>query len=324
MITGQAKESRMPTKHGLAWIFRNRYGHFRAGWRMFFYLAITLVPYILLESILPSKKSAPGADPLISLKNFLSYGIGVVLLVLGGWVCLRGIDRRPFSLLGVNPTGYSLKCFGKGFLGGAVLLITTFVILWISGHSSIQSVSLSNLWHADFWKYFILLFLAAWVEEFFFRGYPFLAVTEGTRPWIGILFMNFLFSLGHWDNKNFIWMGSLSIFLLGLLCAVAVLKTRSLWTAAGLHLSWNWMQGPVLGMNVSGHVCRNSLLVTSPQGSDVLSGGAFGAEGSLICSIIALAGLVLVMKFDWPKPSQVLTKQWALYPAGYGMDPKGG
>jgi hypothetical protein len=151
-----------------------------------------------------------------------------------------------------------------------------------------------------------------------------MAVLEGTRPWIAVLFLNLLFSLGHWDNKNFIWTGSLSIFLLGLLCAVAVLKTRSLWTAAGLHLSWNWMQGPVLGMNVSGHVCQNSLLVTSPQGNDILSGGAFGAEGSLVASMLTLAALGLLLKFDWPKPSEALTKLWAWYPAGYGLDPKGG
>lgn len=82
----------------------------------------------------------------------------------------------------------------------------------------------------------------------------------------------------------------------GLLFAVLYLLTRSLWWVIGLHAAWNSVLSNVLGVNVSGNV-NEGLLITHPSGPEILSGGAYGLEASIISVLVltpfALAGLCL-------------------------------
>jgi membrane protease YdiL (CAAX protease family) len=288
---------------------------------MLFYLLLFFIPNFLISRILSEIDSSGG---LLSLRAFLNYTRMVILLVLAGWVCLRLIDRRPFVLFGLPLSWKGLKNFFAGFGIGAAIFIVTFGILWLSGWQTVENFDLGKAFQGVFWRYFLVFFIAALLEELTARGYLFQALAEGTRPWIAALVFSLLFSLGHWDNTAFAWSGALSIFILGLLCAVAVLKTRSLWTVTGLHMAWNWMQGSVFGMNVSGHTMQDSLFSTVPSGPVLLSGGGFGAEGSLITSFVAAIALVYMLKTRWIKPSQAAADAWDHYPAGFRKDPKTG
>ena len=63
---------------------------------------------------------------------------------------------------------------------------------------------------------------------------------------------------------------------------------------AGVHFAWNVVQGPILGVTVSGTGPANGLLVTEATGPDWLSGGAFGAEASYVTVALLMAFTV------WP------------------------
>jgi hypothetical protein len=68
------------------------------------------------------------------------------------------------------------------------------------------------------------------------------------------------------------------------------MATRSLWFVAGLHTAWNFLQGPIYGFNISGSgLTTESLLVPSIQGPELLTGGVFGIEASLIAVLLGLA-----------------------------------
>ncbi|MGB5078440.1 MAG: CPBP family intramembrane glutamic endopeptidase, partial [Sphingorhabdus sp.] len=56
--------------------------------------------------------------------------------------------------------------------------------------------------------------------------------------------------------------------------------TRRLWAAIGLHMAWNFTQGGIFGVAVSGFE-TSGLLKPVMEGPDLLTGGAFGAEASL-------------------------------------------
>ncbi len=88
-------------------------------------------------------------------------------------------------------------------------------------------------------------------------------------------------------------------------------------------MAWNWTQGPLWGMNVSGMTIKRTVFTSTPQGPDLLSGGAFGAEGSLIASALIVGLSWYLWKAEWLKPSEEMTAIWSKYPAGYGLDPEG-
>ena len=67
-----------------------------------------------------------------------------------------------------------------------------------------------------------------------------------------------------------------------------------------LHWFWNWLQGPVLGYEVSGMDSGETLLTLRLTGSDLLTGGSFGFEGSLLCTVLLVVGtLAIVGYYEW-------------------------
>lgn len=75
--------------------------------------------------------------------------------------------------------------------------------------------------------------------------------------------------------------------------------TRSLTLCMGVHGAWNFMQGTVYGIPVSG-TTADGWLVSTRTGPDWLSGGVFGAEASVValglCSLATLALIVLALR----------------------------
>jgi uncharacterized protein len=67
------------------------------------------------------------------------------------------------------------------------------------------------------------------------------------------------------------------------------MATRSLWFAMGLHTAWNFLQGTIFGVAVSGNGApTDSLFQPLIQGNPWLTGGAFGIEASLIAVVLGL------------------------------------
>ena len=69
--------------------------------------------------------------------------------------------------------------------------------------------------------------------------------------------------------------------------------TRALWLPIGLHFAWNFFQGPVFGFPVSG-TQTSTLLQLEPVGPELLTGGRFGPEASLVGVAAELLGIALL------------------------------
>ena len=57
------------------------------------------------------------------------------------------------------------------------------------------------------------------------------------------------------------------------------------------------MQGPVIGFPVSG-IAFDSLLVLEPKGNPLISGGNYGFEASLVCSLLLLIAFIVWSYFE--------------------------
>ncbi|WP_265571115.1 CPBP family intramembrane glutamic endopeptidase [Sphingomicrobium nitratireducens] len=139
--------------------------------------------------------------------------------------------------------------------------------------------------------------IAGFMEELVFRGILFRWIEEFLGSWAALAITALLFGFAHQMNDNATTFSSIAIAVeAGLLLGAAYMLTRSLWLAIGIHFGWNVTQGFVFDVPVSGHDVEG-LVTAKMSGPELLSGGAFGLEASLIALVLATAaGLWLLMK----------------------------
>ena len=86
--------------------------------------------------------------------------------------------------------------------------------------------------------------------------------------------------------------------------ALYLLKTDTVWGVAGIHGAWNFAQGNLFGILVSGQPSGTSLMIFMPQGHQGwLSGGSFGIEGSIMTSMVLLL-LILYLAYQLKKENE--------------------
>jgi membrane protease YdiL (CAAX protease family) len=139
--------------------------------------------------------------------------------------------------------------------------------------------------------------MPAFTEELLFRGIIFRWLEEFAGSWAALIITSALFGLGHILNPGATWFSSVAVAVEGgLLLGGVYMLTRSLWMAIGLHAAWSFTQGFVFDVPVSGHP-QNGLVQAQLSGPDLLTGGDFGLEASVIAmAICAVTGLWFVRR----------------------------
>ncbi len=129
--------------------------------------------------------------------------------------------------------------------------------------------------------------MPAFTEELLFRGILFRWIEEFGGSWLALLVTSALFGLAHILNPNATWFSSVAIAVeAGVLLGAAYMLTRNLWLAMGLHAGWNFTQGEIFDVPVSG-VDEHGLVQAKLSGPELLSGGQFGLEASIIGLTVA-------------------------------------
>lgn len=232
-----------------------------------------------------------GLQPLIRGRvpeNFGIAALSIALLVtyLAG---VRWIERRyPSELL--DRAGF--KEFAAGLALGFTLFTTLMLLLWIFG-----------LYHPSGWGSvaplaggFLFALLTAIVEEILVRGLLFRLSEKLLGTWGALALTSILFGALHFFNPGATVGSSIAIVLeAGVLLAAAYALTRRLWLPIGLHLGWNFTEGSVFGMSVSGLKLKGSLITGTLRGPALLTGGAFGPEASIVAVVICLATALLLL-----------------------------
>jgi len=157
----------------------------------------------------------------------------------------------------------------------------------------------------------LIFIFAAAAEEALFRGYPLQTLTRANLIWLGIIITSVFFALVHQGNPNqdvatiVKFMAFVNTTLAGVWLAVVYLKTRSLWLPLGVHWAWNWLMAAVLGLPVSGitKLTPNPLLRATDLGPIWLTGGAYGIEGGVACTIALLLSTVFVWRTKLLSPT---------------------
>ena len=148
------------------------------------------------------------------------------------------------------------------------------------------------------------------VEELLFRGILFRWIEEFGGSWLALAVTSALFGAAHLMNPNASAVAAIGIALeAGVMLGAAYMLTRRLWLAIGIHAAWNFTQGQVWDIPVSGTFVRG-LVEAELSGPPLLSGGRFGLEASVIAMAVALAfgGYLLKRAID---QGQLVKPMWA-------------
>ncbi len=223
-------------------------------------------------------------QPLLR-KYFGSAGAAVLaLLCLGAYVAAsRWIERRAPTELAVDR---ALPELAVGILGGLALFSSLMAILWVTG-----------VYHPAGWGSYRQLprglffaILAGILEELLFRGLLFRLCSRLLGTWGALLFTSALFGAAHAANHGAAVSSSLAIALeAGVLLGAAYAATGRLWVPIGLHVGWNFTEGSLFGMTLSGNTMKSGLIRGSLNGPNILTGGDFGPEASIVAVIVCLA-----------------------------------
>lgn len=132
-------------------------------------------------------------------------------------------------------------------------------------------------------------------EELIFRGILFRWIEEWGGSWVALLVTSILFGCAHLLNPHASPIAALGIALeAGVMLGAAYMLTRSLWLPMGLHAAWNFAQGEIYDIPVSG-TNVHGLVDARLSGHPLLTGDGFGLEASLIAITVAtLFGLWLL------------------------------
>lgn len=246
------------------------------------------VPLFLIQKALEMEMQE-GSLPSLFLER---------LLMLVGYLSAAVLVLRwrnlPLSLLGM-----SLRGRGKDLLAGlgvAVLLYAVgFGTSLLMGTVEIASVE----WvPRDLLGTLLFFLLVAVTEEVMLRGFVLgRMLSAGMNRFVALFLSSALFSAMHLFNPNFALLPFVNILLAGCLLGASFLYTRNLCFPVVLHWFWNWLQGPVLGYEVSGMDSGETLLTLRLTGSDLLTGGSFGFEGSLLCTVLLVVGTLAIIGY---------------------------
>lgn len=286
-------------------LFINDAGRLRSGLRLALFVLVYLVLLFLISTIV-RVVYAGGIYLLPNLRagfyiEDLAYRLIILTTSLGaGYFCARLIEGLPWRSLGLSfhTRWFKHLLMGTG-IGIASLALATAIATAGGGlRFAFSSLELFPLVARTLVLSGVVFVVAALAEEALFRGYPLQTLTRAQLAVLGVLLTSVPFAAIHLQNPNVAkGFTFLNTALAGVWLAMAYLRTRSLWFPLGVHWSWNWALGSLFGLPVSGitRLAPNPLLQATDLGPAWLTGGSYGIEGGLACTI----ALVISTLFIW-------------------------
>lgn len=226
-----------------------------------------------------------------------------VLCILGAYAgYVRWIERRRVGELGGNGAAVELSA-GLGI--GALLFTLCMAILagagayQISGRNEVAAMLAT-----------IPGFVTGAVfEELVFRAILFRILEEALGSWIALFVSALVFGVMHFANPGSGLLGALVIAVeAGVMLGAAYMATRRLWLCIGIHFAWNFSQGGIFSVAVSGDA-QQGLFQSRLTGAEWLTGGQFGAELSVVAATLCtLAGILMLM--HCVRTSRIMQPSW--------------
>jgi membrane protease YdiL (CAAX protease family) len=242
-----------------------------------------IVSKLATNPLIPPAPS-PLHHPLLLVGNLLSSALLLGLYIL----TVRWLERRSATELDLRP-GASQLLVGAGV--GLALMAAVYLVLWALGLAALgPGTGLQGLGGG-----LAAAFAAAVLEELLLRAVLFRILEEAAGTTVAVAVSAVVFGLLHAFNPGATPVSTAAIAIeAGVLLALAYALTHNLWLAIGIHMAWNFAEGSLFGASVSGGATAPSLVRATLSGPQLLTGGSFGPEASVVSVIVCLVASAII------------------------------
>lgn len=232
----------------------------------------------------------------------LAMGISYLLIIAVYIYIVKGFEKNPLSSIGM-PLGSSRKrrdallSYGRGLLIGVSMISCVYLLLIATGQIQPAGVAMNVSSVPLFLMYIFMWIPQGASEEIMLRGYmlPRIGAKFGRGMAVGLT--SLLFGLLHAGNIGFSPLALVNLILIAVFFALLSIHTGEIFTVCAAHTAWNFAQGNLFGLYVSGADGAARIIHTKYSADSIhwLTGGQFGPEGGVAVTIIVIISLMLLL-----------------------------
>ena len=217
----------------------------------------------------------------------------VFIIAAAVFYCLR-IEKRNLASMGLSKKN-AVAEYAVGAGIGFGLLALSALICMLTGAMKFSISAFSPLL---FLLFFIGFVIQGASEEILCRGYLMNSTARKNSLPAALILNSVIFSLLHLGNNGVSPVAIVNIVLFGVFMSLYAIKRGNIWGVCAIHSFWNFAQGNLFGISVSGaSVSASPLQAAADPAKTILSGGAFGIEGSLIVTVILSLAILATFLF---------------------------
>jgi membrane protease YdiL (CAAX protease family) len=230
-------------------------------------------------------------DPqLMNLLSLFATGLATVIVLL---YC-KVMEKRSMDSVGFTKKR-AFSDYIIGLLVGAGMFAAVIGINAATGAMSFDGMT-GNLNYALWGAFFVGFLLQGMSEEVLCRGFLMNSIAGKSSVLAAILINSVGFAALHLANAGIAPLAIVNLALFGIFESILVIRLDSIWMASAIHSIWNFVQGNVFGVLVSGNSFGESVFTfSSAEGMEVLNGGAFGAEGGLGVTAVLVVSIAVCL-----------------------------
>jgi membrane protease YdiL (CAAX protease family) len=282
----------------------------RAGWRLLIFFAV-FIPLAFgasrITDILTQKLHTETMGTPLGISVMMGTFLAALLLASA---TMARIERRRFADYGLPWRRAFCRQFWIGAAFSLVSITLMLFVIHLAGGFSFGSLALHGtdvLKYGAFWT--VPVFLAAVLEDFFYRGHLLFTLTTGIGFWPAAGVTSLWMGGMHYLNPGGHGLGPVAAFLYCMATCVVIRRTGDLWMALGIHAAWSWAEIFFFGVLSSGFPGQGHLFNSSFHGPTWLTGGAFGPTASLPSFALLVAWIIIFSAglhgVKYPNPSAI-------------------
>lgn len=261
----------------------------------FGYACFMIAIAFLISDIIQGLVLALIDDEILSLS--LMNGIRLYLTIICSLVILGialKLNKRTLESLGMKKKN-RLKhyLFGHGI--GFVLLSGALLITFLLKGALYQDFSFEQ--PILLFIIFIGFMFQGFEEELMCRGFMMFGLCKSHSIIFSVMSNSLFFAALHIGNPNVNGLSLVNLTLAGITFSCLALYFDDIWAASGAHSMWNFAQGNIYGIFVSGLDMGPRIFHFTLQGNPLISGGKFGLEGGVGVFIIEMLAILVLYYF---------------------------
>jgi len=222
-----------------------------------------------------------------------------IFMILITCLFCKLIQKRKMRTLGYKKPNM-WKEYGIGILVGFGMMAAVVLVGVITGSMSLQfnSEAFTGAGLSTLALIFVGFLFQGMSEEVLCRGYFLVSLARKKgNVWMGIIVSSVAFGALHLGNAGIAPLAFINLILFGIFAGVYFIRRGNIWGVAAVHSIWNFAQGNIFGVLVSGNDFGTTIFTsTINENLTILNGGDFGLEGGILTTIVMVAGIVIMMQ----------------------------